>query len=131
MKKKNKVKTKIVYRNHPIPKDEAYFEKEQKAALTKDIEDLQAKKALAPKGFKGFLQKAQINKQINDKSKYIKSKEGARNLKEETIKLGHQIEYEKKKNELQELRKKNEVNFNSFGLAPRTPRKELKFEDLF
>jgi hypothetical protein len=125
--KKNKVKTKIVYREHRLPK-----EADLTPSIREDIKALQEKKALAPKGFKGFLYKAQINKQINDKGKYIKAKEGARNLQQETIKLGHQIEYEKKKNELQELRKKNEVNFNSFGFgSPNAPRKELKFEDLF
>ena len=124
--KKNKVKTKIVYREHRTPKNP-----DLTIPLKADIKALQEKKTLAPKGFKGIIYKAQINKEINDKSKYIRSKENSRNLQEETIKLGHQIEYEKKKNELQELRKKNEVNFNSFGLAPKTPRKELKFEDLF
>jgi hypothetical protein len=59
--------------------------------LKADIKALQEKKALAPKGFKGIIYKAQINKEINDKSKYIRSKENSRNLQEETIKLGHQI----------------------------------------
>lgn len=104
---------------------------DQTPKLRKEIKALQEKKALAPKGFKGFLQKAQINKAIYDKSQYIRAKEGSRNLKEATIKLGNQIEFEKKKNELQELRKKNQVNFNSFGFVAKPQRKELKFEDLF
>lgn len=105
---------------------------DQTPAIKDEIKVLQEKKALIPKGFKGFLQKAQINKAINTKSQYIRAKESSRNLKEATIKLGNQIEYEKKKNELAELRKKNQVNFNSFGFEqPKTQRKELKFEDLF
>jgi hypothetical protein len=126
MKKHHKHKTKVIYRNSPVPKEEDLTPK-----LKEEIKELQEKKALQPKGFHGFLSKARINKAIYDKSKYIRAKEGSRNLREATVNLGHRIEFEKKRNELVELRKRNEVNFNSFGLAPRTQRKELKFEDLF
>lgn len=123
-KKKHKAKTKVIYREHK--------EDDLTPKIREEIKALQEKKALAPNGFKGFISKMQINKAINDKSQYIKAKEGSRNLKEATVKLGNQIEYEKKKNELAELRKKNQVNFNSFDLGvPKTQRKELKFEDLF
>jgi hypothetical protein len=122
-KKKHKAKTKIIYREHK--------EDDLTPKIREEIKALQEKKALVPKGFRGTLQKMNINKAIYDKGQYIKAKEGSRNLQQATVKLGHQIEFERKRNELAELRKRNEVNFNSFGLAPKTARKELKFEDLF
>lgn len=125
-KKHHKHKTKVIYRESKHP------EEDLTPKLKEEIKQLQEKKALQPKGFHGFLAKARINKAIYDKSKYIRAKEGSINLREATTNLGHRIEFEKKKNELAELRKKNEVNFNSiFGSTPQVQRKELKFEDLF
>lgn len=127
VKRRKKQKLKVIYKNLkpsvPVIKDET-------PALKNEIKDLEAKKAQAPKGFKGFLYKAQINKAISDKRNYIRSREGSRNLKVATQNLSDRIEYERKKNELQELRKKNEVRFDGFGFSGSAPRKELKFEDL-
>jgi hypothetical protein len=121
-----KHKTKVIYRNSPAPKEEDLTPK-----LKEEIKALQEQKAQQQKGFKGFLTKARINKAIYDKNQYIRAKEGSRNLKEATTNLSAKIEFEKKKNELAEIRKKNEVNFGSiFGSTPQTQRKALKFEDL-
>ena len=103
---------------------------DQTPKLKKEIEELQIKKKSSPKGFKGFIQKAQINKAINTKRQYIQAKEGARNLGEATKNIQARIEFEKKRGELQELREKNQVNFGGFGFGS-GPKKELKFEDLF
>ncbi len=119
-----KQRTKIVYREKPIK------EIDLTPKVRKEIEDLQAKKALIPKGFKGFLQKASINKAINDKRRFLKSKEGERNLGAATQTLKKRIDFEKARGELHDLRKKNYVDFEGLG-GIQTEKKQLKFEDLF
>ena len=103
---------------------------DQTPKLREEIKALETQKLSAPKGIKGFLYKAQINKAINTKRRYIGAKEGARNLGEATKNIQARIEFERKRNELRELRKKNQVDFGGFGFGS-GPKKELKFEDLF
>jgi len=107
---------------------EPSFEK-RKGELKKEITDLESKKATIPKGFKGFIQKGAINKAISERRKILKAERGSELVKQRTGQLKSQIEFQKSKNELQELRQKNQVNFGGFGLNQ--PKKELKFEDLY
>ena len=125
MTKKKHQKTKIVYREKQVK------EVDLTPKLKQEIADLEDKKNTAPKGFKGILYKAQINKAINDRRQYINSKVGTRNLQAATSNLNARIEFERKKSELNELRKKNNVNFDSLGFSSSQPKKELKFNDLF
>ena len=125
--KKSKVKTKVVYRT---PKAvEPTFEK-RKGELKAEITELESKKALAPKGFKGFIQKAAINKAISERRQILRTERGSELMKQKTGRLKSQIEFQKSKNELQELQKKSQVDFGGFGLGLEQ-KKQLKLEDLY
>ena len=123
---KKKHKTKIIYRTKkPV---EPSFEK-KKEELKKEIEELKEKKSSAPKGFKGFIQKGAINKAISERSKILRAERGSETMKQRTKQVRSQIEFQRSKNELQELQGKNKVNFGGFGSSG--PKKQLKFEDLY
>ena len=122
---KKKTKTKIIYRTKkPV---EPSFDK-KKEELKKEIKELQEKKSNVPKGFKGFIQRGAINKAISEKSKILRSERGSEAMKQRTKQVRSQIEFQRSKNELQELQGKNKVNFGGFGSSG--PKKQLKFEDL-
>ena len=107
---------------------EPSFEK-RKGELKAEITELESKKANVPKGFKGFIQKGAINKAISDRRKILKAERGSELTKQRTGQLKSQIEFQRSKNELQELRKKSQVDFGGFGFNQ--PKKELRFEDLY
>jgi len=124
---KKKTKTKIIYRTKkPV---EPSFEK-KKEELKKEIKELQEKKSSAPKGFKGFIQKGAINKAISERGKILRAERGSEAMKQKTKQVRSQIEFQRSKNELQELQGKSKVNFGDFGLSS-GPKKQLKFEDLY
>jgi len=124
---KKKPKVKIIYRTKkPV---EPSFEK-KKEELKKEIENLQSKKAKVPKGFKGFIQKGAINKAISERSKILRAERGSEMIKQRTRQVKSQIEFQKSKNELQELRQKNKVNFGDFGLGS-GQKKQLRIDDLY
>ena len=108
---------------------EPAFEK-RKGELKAEITELESKKANVPKGFKGFIQKGAINKAISDRRKILRTERGSELTKQRTGQLKSQIEFQKAKSELGELRKKSQVDFGGVGFSS-GPKKEIRFEDLY
>ena len=96
-----------------------------------EIKDLQERKAKIGGGFRGTLQKAQINKAIYDKQKYLKSRQQERNLGAATQSIRKRIEFERARGELRDIQKKSQVDFSGLGGFQSPPKKDLRFEDLF
>jgi len=134
MTKKTKTKVKYRYRN---PKD--YDELKAKASserqndsLKKEIIDLEKKRSEVPKGFKGVVQKAAINKEINERRKFMRGERNLVRMDRKNIQMKKQVAYEKTKEELLSLRKKNAVNFEDLGGTNfGSGNKQVKYEDLF
>lgn len=128
MTKHHKQKVRVIYRNVIEKKDK---EVDLTPKIEKEIIKLKKQKAEIPKGLKGTIQRLQINKAIYDKGNYIRQRDNRENMKVANQNMNEIIEYEKKKMELKELRRKNAVSFEGLtGSAPQQ-RKELRFEDLF
>ena len=105
MAKKQKIK--IVYRNPAVLKED------EGNKLKAEISELEQKRAqLIGKGFKGFIQRLSINKRIGEKQMYFSAKDKLKSIKAKTEYMGAMLEHEKVKNELKELKQKNQVNFN-------------------
>jgi len=129
---KKKPKVKIVYRNAAVPKEphnEAYFGKESQKGLKKEITELEEKKKASPKGFKGFIQKASINRAINQRRAILGSAKQAELVKIKTSVVKAHVELQENQNKLQELRKRNQVDFS--GINSLSPAKQIKLEDLY
>lgn len=125
-KRKSKTKTKIVYRT-PAQINEGYFGKEKKEEVQKDILALEEKRKITPKGFKGFIQKAQINKAISERRALLRTAKGAELTKIRTSAVESQVKLQEAQNKLQILRKANQVDFGGYGTA----KKDLKLSDLY
>ena len=104
--KKTSEKVKVVYRPTVAPRSD-----EIKEART-DIEKLEAKRATIGKGWKGFLAKAALNKQISEKRGVISARDQLRTTKAQTELGKALLEKEKVKLEFQALKKKSSVNFD-------------------
>lgn len=98
--------------------------------INAEIKELEEKKKLAPKGFRGGLAKMNMTRQINERKSMLTADRRAELMDRRAKQLGSALEYEKKKSELGELRKKNQVSFEGLGGFD-TQKKQLKFEDLF
>ena len=109
-----------------IPKDDSKKVKEE-------IAGLEAKKSKVGGGWRGFLAKASLNKQIHEKRKFLGAREGLKNVKAETERIEARLKLEEARGKLGELQKKRQVSFeglSGFG-GQGTQRKQVKFEDLF
>lgn len=125
-KKKRKIKT-VVKRIYIKPSEDDY--KKQREEVKGEITELEKRREAAPSGIKGFFQRASINQAINQRKKFIVSGRQLTAIKQQTAILNAQIGAEKAKNELRDLKKKREVDFdslNSFG-----GKKQIKLEDLY
>jgi hypothetical protein len=123
--KKSKTKPKVITRYiKPVETDFS-------PKIKDEIKELQEKKAKIGGGFRGTLQKATINRAIYDKQKYLKSRESERNLGAATQSLKKRIEFEKARGELRDIQKRNQVDFSGLGGFQSSPKKDLKFENLF
>ena len=124
-KSKHKEKTKIVYRQKP---ETAYFGKETKAGILSEIKELEEKRKAAPSGFRGALQKMQINKAISERKALLGSARRTEFANIQTRETEQRIKLQEARNKLQELRK-NQVDFSGFGFSP-TPKKQIELKDL-
>lgn len=105
---KKKNKTKIIYRT---PKNLKVTDKEQLKEVKEEIADLENQRNAVGTGWKGFLRKAAINKQINEKRGFLTARDRLR-MVEQQNKLGRAlVEKEKIKADLQTYKKKTQVNF--------------------
>lgn len=128
---KKKNKTKVIYRNKPVSEfREGYFGKEKQEEVKEDIKKLKEQRDLTPKGFKGFIRKAAINKQINERSQILRQARQTELAKVQTSKVKSLVELEEQKLRLQGLRKANQVDFTGLGVNSE-PRKSLRIEDLY
>lgn len=125
MSKKKKKQIKKIYVK---PKEEYGLSREKKDELQKEIESIEEKRKNAPKGFKGAIYKLQANKAINERRGIINS---ARRSELDRMKLSQlktQVNIAKTQNELNEARKKNQVNFD-LGFND-SPKKGINLSDL-
>jgi hypothetical protein len=99
-------------------------------SVKKRIESLQEAKGKLGGGFRNFLRKANINSQINQQRQFIKEKQRSRNIDVTTTRLNQQAKLIEAQNRVNQLRKTNQVDFNS-TLPFQTQKKQIKFEDLF
>lgn len=136
-KRKKSIKTRTITKNIK-PKD--YDELKKKATsefsnenLRKEITELESKKSSLPKGFKGKLIGMGINKEISRRKAMLRADRRSEQVSRLTTQLSKQVELEKTKNQLLELRKRNQVSFEGLGGGSmmNTPKKQVKFEDLF
>jgi len=115
-------KVKIVYREKKeLP---SYNEESAK----KRINELQEAKGKLGGGFRNFLRKANVNAQINQERQFLKEKQKLRNIDIATSRLNQQAKLIGAQNRVNQLRKSNQVNFNS---PFQSTSKQIKFEDLF
>jgi len=104
--KEKKEKIKIVYRTRPSTDN--YNERTKE-----EIKELEAKRSNVGKGVGGFLRKMALNKQISDKRGAFVARDKLRATKAETEYGKALLEKEKVKIELNALKKKSQVNFDS------------------
>ena len=96
--------------------------------IKREIQELEDKKKTTGKGIRGFLRNLSINKDINNKKGFITAKDQIRSTSKRIELMKVQTELENAKANLQEARKKSQVDFGNFG----TPQSnQLKMEDIF
>ena len=106
-------------------------ERDYSGSVKKEIAALERAKAKQPSGFRGFLRKAVINKQIHDKGKFLGAKEQLRNVRAATEATNASVALHEAKARLVEVRKKSSVNFDGLGGTLPTAKKILTFDDLY
>lgn len=120
----------IKHKTKNIKPKEPDFSKRKKE-LRKEISELEQKRSINQKGFKGFIQKAALNKAIKEKRAILQAHQRAESIGHQTKMLRQGIEYEKAKNELAALKKKNQVDFSGLGGFESSTPKPIKYEDIF
>jgi len=101
----------------------------EKEAMEK-IKNLQESKKQLGGGIRNFLKKANINAQINDQARFLKDKQRVRGYAQTTERLNQQARMIEAQNRVNELRKTNQVHFDS--MLPFQPqKKQIVFEDIF
>lgn len=105
MAKKKKTKTiiKTIYKEPT----ESYNKK-----VKEEIKELESKRSEIKGGFKGFIQKMSLNKQIHDKRTLVNAEDKLKKIKNQTELGRAMLEREKVKAELNQLRQKNQVSFD-------------------
>lgn len=136
---KRKSSSKTKYKNKLI-KPSDYDELKKRSVqenynekIRKEIKELEEKKKGLGPGFKNKLVGFGINKAINERKAVLSAERRTEQATRLTQQYNKQIELETAKGRLLELKKKNQVNFESLGGTDfgNTQRKALKFEDLF
>lgn len=122
MSKKNKKHKKKIDKLMAIPKDDS-------EKISDEITKLEKRKGSVEKGWKGILQRALINKQINERRKYLNTKRNIKGIKQTTNLIRERIELEKAREELKQVRDRNKVNFDPF--INQSNQKQLRIEDLY
>lgn len=107
-----------------IPKDNL------KAELKSEITTLEERRKTTPKGVRGFIQKLAINKQINERRRYLQTDRKTALVKKQVEFAKSRVELEHEKAKLKELNEKRQVNFEGLG-GINPVRKNLKIEDLY
>lgn len=92
-----------------------------------EITELQKQKAQTPKGIKGILQRAAINKQIYERSRTLGTISRTETTKRQTDLAKAQVELQAQKAKLQEGRKS--VDFT--GILPEQKKKTISLADLY
>ncbi|MDD2658020.1 MAG: hypothetical protein PHD04_05270 [Candidatus Pacebacteria bacterium] len=121
MSKRKKAKVKVIYRTPRLPRED------NEKKIKEEIKELAEKKAQLGSGWRNKLRGFALNKQINEKSQFLRNKQALLNIESNTAALKKRIELEKARNELNDLRKKREVNFGGFGGASS---KSIELKDL-
>jgi hypothetical protein len=106
-------------------------EKDYGVQVTKEIAELETKKGQQGTGFRAFLRKAVINKQIHEKRKFLNTKDQLRGIKVATETTNAQVNLQKARAELKALREKNSVNFDNIGLPATKKITNITFDDLY
>lgn len=123
-KKKVKTRTKVVYVEKKPSIDTGKLKQEiQELKQEKERIAKKTKEGGAWTKFRGVLAQGAINKQIGERARYIRGERQLPQIKQE-------IELEKAKTELAELRKKRQVDFDSLGFGFGSS-KPIKQEDIF
>ena len=99
--------------------------------VKKEIAELEQKKAQQGGGFRGFLRKAAINKQIHNKQQFLGAKEQLRNAEVATKATNATTALHEARARLAEARKKSSVNFDTIGFSVPVAKKTLTFDDLY
>lgn len=101
--------------------------------VKEEIAELEAKKSQVGGGWRGFLQKAGINKEIYNKKKFLGAREGLKNINAATEQINARLKLEEARGKLGELQKKSQVSFEGLGGfgSGGTTKKQVKYEDLF
>lgn len=118
--KKNKVKTKKIYVKQ---KEEDHSKK-----VEEEIKELEERKKNLGPGWRNKLRGFAINKEINNRRAYLNQGSTLRNVKRATEVAKSQVELEKAKVELNELKKKRQVNFGGLEMGSK---KNITFDDLY
>lgn len=125
-KRKTKPTIKYKYRTRTI-KPAGPTTKEVVSETKQEISQLQAQKQKVKGGVRGFLQKAAINKRINEKARTLSTIRQTETTRRQTELTKAQAELQKSRAELQETRKK--VDFT--GILPETKKKQINLADLY
>jgi len=104
-------------------------EKDYSSQIKHEIKQLESQK-LSNKGFRGFLRNANINYQINQRRQFVNAQTQTKKLTEQTKAIKSRVEFEKARNELNELKKKSSLNFEGIGGSSSGSR-GIKVEDIF
>jgi len=99
--------------------------------VREEIGELEKRRATIGKGFKGFIQKAAISREIYGKKQFLGSKEKLKGFRAATESVKARTELEKARSELEGYRKKTQVNFEGLGGLSSTPTKKINLEDLY
>ena len=106
-------------------------EKDYGVSVKKEIAELETKKGQQGTGFRAFLRKAAINKQIHEKRKFLNTKDQLRGIKMATEATNAQVNLQKARGELAALRQKSSVNFDNIGLPATKKLNNITFDDLY
>lgn len=128
---KGKTKAKSKKKAKRAIKKTQTISKDDTKKVKAEISELEAKRSRVVGGWRGILQKASINKAINDKRKFLNAKEGLRAIRAETERVEARLKLEEARGKLSDLHKKRQVNFEGFGGFGSSPKKEIRFEDLY
>lgn len=110
---------------------ERKIENENVSKVKEEIKELEQKRSTVGKGFKNFIAKANLAKQINDKRKYLTNIEKLRNINKATQVEKALNEYEQAREQRLVQKKKANVSFDDLFNPKTAETKGVKFEDLY
>ncbi|MFX1312070.1 MAG: hypothetical protein ACFFHD_05615 [Promethearchaeota archaeon] len=118
-----KKKKQVIYKEKP--------ESSLKEEIKKEIQTLEEKKVNVPKGLRGILQKAAINKAIYERKKFLNVERKTQMTKAQVKAIKSNLELEQEKEKLKAIRNRNKVNFSDISESPKDEKRSVKFDDLF